>query len=576
VAGVASGNGDHFAEALGYQGSYTGDPDSVGSKLSTYPGSTELVSYDKIGRLARWHRREAGADTTGDEIYRYDRAGNVLYGKLGSTTAGFYHTYHPGTNRLKRITTNPQDTVTAYQWYANGHLQIEPTRVFQTDYRNLNNFIQINKYPPDPWTNSLTFVYDADRLRVKKVYNRGYYCACDPDPAAINLGDDSLIVDRSGAKTSGTPDQPVSKAAGPASGMTPAAAPPGDCVCRDLTTTLYLYTYDGRLVREYLNNAAQRDYLYAGGQRIGVSEKIGTTFRLHYFVTDHLGSTRSCVGSTGLVKSTYNYYPYGAARTSTVTTDTKHRYTGKELDDEDIRQYYYGARYLNGVTQCFNSVDPAQSKYPGWSPYCYALANPVRNLDTEGEWVETALDVVSLGLSYRDFRNNPSWGNAGWLFLDAAAAVLPLIPAVGIVRHAGKIDDALDLVRGVEKTAEAGKVADRTVDVAKTAERVEEASGAVKTVPSGEAAVKPPHGNTADNRPAVLYEKYDAKGNFQKHGVSANPDKRYTRTEVGGGKLKRVEEGKRKEMLKKERERVEKHPGPDNREPWAGRAREDP
>jgi len=113
------------------------------------------------------------------------------------------------------------------------------------------------------------------------VYDRGRYCACDPDPAAINLGNDSLILDRSRAKTSGTSDQPASEAAGPTSGVTPAAAPPGDCVCRDRITTLYLYTYDGRLVREYLNGAAQRDFLYAGGQRIGVHEKIGTSFKLH-------------------------------------------------------------------------------------------------------------------------------------------------------------------------------------------------------------------------------------------------------------------------------------------------------
>ena len=161
--------------------------------------------------------------------------------------------------------------------------------------------------------------------------------------------------------------------------------PPGNTSCSPETTTCYVFTYDGRLVREYLNNATQRDFLYAGSQRIGVSEKIGAAFRLHYFITDHLGSTRSFIDSTGLVKATYNYYPFGGTRTSTVTTDTKRRYTGKELDDEDIQQYYYGARYLNGATQCFNSVDPLAAKYPGWSPYCYALANPVRNLDRKGK-----------------------------------------------------------------------------------------------------------------------------------------------------------------------------------------------
>ena len=43
-----------------------------------------------------------------------------------------------------------------------------------------------------------------------------------------------------------------------------------------------------------------------------------------------MGSTRPLIESTGDVKATYNYYPYGGERTSTVTTDTKHRSTGME------------------------------------------------------------------------------------------------------------------------------------------------------------------------------------------------------------------------------------------------------
>ncbi len=265
--------------------------------------------------------------------------------------------------------------------------------------------------------------------------------------------------------------------------------PPGNTSCSPETTTCYVFTYDGRLVREYLNNATQRDFLYAGSQRIGVSEKIGAAFRLHYFITDHLGSTRSFIDSTGLVKATYNYYPFGGTRTSTVTTDTKRRYTGKELDDEDIQQYYYGARYLNGATQCFNSVDPLAAKYPGWSPYCYALANPVRNMDTKGEWVETALDVASVALSYRDFHNNPTWGNAGWLALDAVSALLPLVPAVGIIRHAGKIDEALDLVKGVEKTTDAGRAADKAIDAAKTTERTGDAAEAARSAEASKVGI---------------------------------------------------------------------------------------
>jgi hypothetical protein len=37
-----------------------------------------------------------------------------------------------------------------------------------------------------------------------------------------------------------------------------------------------------------------------------------------------------------------------------------------------------------------------------------------------------------------------------------------------------------------------------------------------------------------------------------------------------------VEKGPRKEMLKKERQKVETNPGPKNKEPWAGKKKKDP
>ena len=88
----------------------------------------------------------------------------------------------------------------------------------------------------------------------------------------------------------------------------------------------------------------------------------------------------------------------------------------------------------------------------------------------------------------------------------------------------------------------------------------------------------PPHGNTLDNRPATLYEKYDKDGNFLKHGITKHedPSKRYTKAQIGGGEIRPIERGPRAEIAKKERDRVERSPGPENREPWAGkRAGED-
>lgn len=81
------------------------------------------------------------------------------------------------------------------------------------------------------------------------------------------------------------------------------------------------------------------------------------------------------------------------------------------------------------------------------------------------------------------------------------------------------------------------------------------------------------HGNTANDAPATLYKKYDSDGNFLKHGVTqhVDPAKRYTAKQINGGTVVREDRGPRKDMLKKERDRVETDPGPDNKEPWAGK-----
>lgn len=95
----------------------------------------------------------------------------------------------------------------------------------------------------------------------------------------------------------------------------------------------------------------------------------------------------------------------------------------------------------------------------------------------------------------------------------------------------------------------------------------------VKPKASEAPKVKEPHGNRVDDRPATRYEKVDGDGKLLKHGVTkhADPNKRYTKEQIGKGRVDPVERGPRKEMIKKERDLVETNPGPENREPWAGK-----
>ena len=159
------------------------------------------------------------------------------------------------------------------------------------------------------------------------------------------------------------------------------------------------------------------------------------------------------IDSSGTVKAQFDYYPYGGERWSSISVDTKHRFTGKYLDDEEVNQYYFGARYLNNVTRRFNSIDPLARRYPAWSPYTYALDNPMRNVDPNGEFVETVADVASLGLSVYDFVEDPSWQpgdtKAKWKRISSAGIDKP--EPLSNPRHSfGNRLIALDLIHAIE------------------------------------------------------------------------------------------------------------------------------
>ena len=76
------------------------------------------------------------------------------------------------------------------------------------------------------------------------------------------------------------------------------------------------------------------------------------------------------------------YTPYGETSFGSFARK-RYRFTGQERDEESGLAYH-GARYLQPALGRFTSVDPAHESYPGWSPFCYALGNPLRFTDHNG------------------------------------------------------------------------------------------------------------------------------------------------------------------------------------------------
>lgn len=108
--------------------------------------------------------------------------------------------------------------------------------------------------------------------------------------------------------------------------------------------------------------------------------------------TDHLGNIRVSYKKNAqnvleILEET-NYYPFGLKHegyNSSLSTDYKYKYNGKELQDElGLNFYDYGARNYDSAIGRWMNVDPLAEKYYNISSYAYVANNPLRYIDPNG------------------------------------------------------------------------------------------------------------------------------------------------------------------------------------------------
>ena len=121
----------------------------------------------------------------------------------------------------------------------------------------------------------------------------------------------------------------------------------------------------------------------------------GDGSEVHYFQTDHLGSTRvvAKVTPTGRIDlDRKDYYPFGKEWTQSgmPTSDNRYTFSGKEqqqLRDQSIHYADFGARYYDSDTGIFLQQDPMAEKYYPIGQYNYCAGNPINRIDFDGNLI---------------------------------------------------------------------------------------------------------------------------------------------------------------------------------------------
>jgi len=235
----------------------------------------------------------------------------------------------------------------------------------------------------------------------------------------------------------------------------------------DVTNYFYegsslLYTTDG-------SNALKGFIIYDGNGDL--LRQIQSGNANYTYTTDIQGSIVNLVDSSANSVVSYTYTDFGeTVEKSDSDVYNELRYTGG-VYDEATGLYYLNARFydpeigrfLNPDSYRGEPVDPQTLHL-----YAYCANDPINHVDPTGHVIGTVLDVISVADSTRTFVRDPSLLNGAMLAYDVVAAVIPGVPASGVVKAATKTaktamkavdaaDDVVDTFKAAKKNVKAGK-----------------------------------------------------------------------------------------------------------------------
>jgi RHS repeat-associated protein len=132
------------------------------------------------------------------------------------------------------------------------------------------------------------------------------------------------------------------------------------------------------------------EYIYFNGKRIARIDLPANS--VHYYLSDHLGSSTKIINASGVVEEESDFTSYGSELSATAGVN-HYKFTSKERDSETGLDYF-GARYYSNLMGRFMTPDWAAKAEPvpyaklinpqSLNLYSYVMNNPLTLRDEDG------------------------------------------------------------------------------------------------------------------------------------------------------------------------------------------------
>lgn len=188
------------------------------------------------------------------------------------------------------------------------------------------------------------------------------------------------------------------------------------------------------------------------------------------------------------------------------------------------------------------SVDPLVDKNIATSPYMYCNGNPIKYVDPNGKWPETAWDIANVMMDAASLVSNVKNGNTRdavvdgvGLVMDVTAAIVPFVPggagtAINAYRTANKVSDVNQIrnqgqkVKGIgnyiipnngKSKPHGGKTHNTVID-----NTIDHLPKGAKNVRKNQTQVDAKGNKIGNNRPDI---QYDLNGTHYNVEIDNNP-----------------------------------------------------